>query len=249
MGQGQIHFSARFTGLGPLSMVIPPAFPLTEADRLRQLACRGTFEAHLTVRADGPEQGEAFARLCAELGAKCVLIELARGENRSQPMTASFHRGELPAVLAEVEALHARLWQGGFPVVRVKLEAVATNPGVPATDDEAARLPGGYFEFHAKLRLPADADLEPLCRVCDRHGAHLSHNDRKRREDGAERFVTLRVYGAGRDRATQAYEALLRDVTGAGFVVVGQQREFTLYDGRADLDAGWLGAPGGEGGS
>ena len=100
-----------------------------------------------------------------------MLIELARGVSPSQPMTASYHRGTLEEVLPEVEALHARLWEGGFPVVRVKLEAVAANPGVPVTDEEAAALPDGYFEFHAKLRLPAcrvaaqearDADLEPL---------------------------------------------------------------------------------------
>jgi hypothetical protein len=178
------------------------------------------------------------------LGVKCVLIELARGVSRSQPMTASYHRGDLPAVMEEIEALHERLWQGGFPVLRVKLEAVATNPGVPVTDDEAAAWPEGYFEFHAKLRLPAGADLEPLRQLCDRHGAHLSRNDRKRDEDGgAERFVTLRVYRTGRERAAAAYEALLRDLAAAEFTVVSQQREFTIYDGRADLDAGWLGGP------
>jgi hypothetical protein len=224
-------------------MSTPPAFPPAQAERLRKLPCRGTFEAHLTVRPDGPERREAFRRLCAGLGVKCVLIELARGVSRSQPMTASYHRGPLAEVLEEVEALHARLWEGGFPVVRVKLEAVATNPGVPLTDDEAATLPEGYFEFHAKLRLSADADLDPLRALCDRHGAHLSRNERKRDDAGAERFVTLRVYRAGRERASAAYEALLRDLAAAGLQVVGQQREFTVYDGKADLDAGWLDTP------
>jgi hypothetical protein len=225
-------------------MLIPDAFPAAQAERLRQLPCRGTFEAHLTVQADGHERREAFRRLCAELGVKCVLIELARGVSRSQPMTASYHRGNLPDVMKEIEALHTRLWQGGFPVVRVKLEAVASNPGVPVTDDEAAAGPEGYFEFHAKLRLPGGTDLEPLRVVCDRHGAHLSRNERKRDEDGtAERFVTLRVYKAGRERAAAVYENLLRDLTASSFEVVSQQREFTVYDGRADLDAGWLASP------
>jgi hypothetical protein len=225
-------------------MSIPSAFPAAQAERLRKLSCQGTFEAHLTVGADGPQQREAFRQLCADLGVKCVLIELARGVSRSQPMTASYHRGSLPEVMQEIEALHTRLWQGGFAVVRVKLEAVASNPGVPVTDDEAAAWPEGYFEFHVKLRLPANADLEPLRDLCDRHGAHLSRNDRKRKEDGqAERFVTLRVYSAGRERATVACEALLGDLAADHFQVVSQQREFTVYDGRAELDAGWLDAP------
>jgi hypothetical protein len=150
-------------------------------------------------------------------------------------------------VLEEVEGLHTRLWEGGFPVVRVKVEAVATNLGVPLTDEEAAALPEGYFEFHAKLRLPTDADLEPLRALCGRHGAHLSRNERKRDDAGAERFVTLRVYRAGRVRSAAAYEALLRDLAAASFEVIGQQREFTVYDGKADLDAGWLDAAAGRG--
>jgi hypothetical protein len=223
-------------------MAIPPAFPPAQAKRLHQLPCWGAFEAHLTVQADGPERREDFRRLCADLGVKCVLIELARGVSRSQPMTASYHRGGLPEVMREVEGLHARLWEASFPVVRLKLEAVVTNPGVPVTDDEAAALPEGYFEFHAKLRLP-EADLEPLRALCGRHGAHLSRNDRERNDDGTlERFVTLRVYRAGRERALAACEALLSDLAEARFQVIGQQREFTVYDGHAELDAGWLGS-------
>ena len=30
------------------------------------------------------------------------------------------------------------------------------------------------------------------------------------------------------------------DLEAAGFTVVGKQSEFTVYDGRAELDAGWL---------
>lgn len=211
-------------------MTRPPAFAsgLREAQR----AFRGTFEAHLTVEADSAERVAAFRSLCEELGVKCVLIELARGQSRSQPMTASYHRGALGDVTREIEQLHAALWDGGFPVVRVKVEAVVPASGLSAED--VAAFPDGYFEFHAKLRLPATTDLDALQAICVAHGAHLSRNDRKRDPRGAaERFVTLRGDPVAFDRLVVALEA-------AGHAVVGTKRELTVYDGRLELDAGWL---------
>jgi len=217
----------------------PAAFSAATAERLRATACRGSFEAHLTVDAADLDRRTAFEARCGELGVKCVLIELAAGVHRSQPMTASYHRGELGAVLGEIESLHAALWQSGFPVVRVKIEAAAMNPGVPITDEEAAAI-DGYFEFHAKVRLPDASDVTALRELCETRSAHLSRNDRKRDEHGAERFITQRVYRAGRTRAANEFDALLRDLARAGHAVVSMKREYTIYDGKLELDAGWL---------
>lgn len=176
------------------------AFPADAAERLRGLGCAGVFEAHLTVGAADDAARERFRLLCERLGVKCVLIELARGASRSQPMTASVHRGDAAAAMAEVEALYAALGAAGFAVTRVKLEADARNAGVPEADADA--VDGTYFEFHAKVRLPLGADLAPLAGVCAEHGAHLSRNSRAvARHDGTEhRFVTLRVAGRGAGR-------------------------------------------------
>src|SRR5947207_2833568 len=105
-------------------------------DRLRGQSGRGTFEAHVTVTADDLAASERFRALCGELGVKCVLIELPAGVTRSQPMTSTYHRGELAEVVAEVAALARSLRQGGFEVVRLKLEAVVTNEGVPQDDEQ-----------------------------------------------------------------------------------------------------------------
>jgi len=75
-----------------------------ETDILARLTghpCRGTFEAHVTVEAADLAARERFGALCAELGVKCVLIELPEGVTRSQPMTASYHRGDMAGVLAD----------------------------------------------------------------------------------------------------------------------------------------------------
>ena len=192
----------------------------------RALAVRGVFEAHLTVETS---RAADFAALCVSLGVKHVAIELAAGAHASQPMTASYHRGELAAVVAEIDSLHAKILEAGFAIVRVKLEAMLSNDGLPEGGD-------GYFEFHVKVR---DPELERLAAICKRHDARLSRNDRKHHE----RFVTMRVYGAGRIAAEQKLDALLAALTAEGHTVAGVAREYTIYDSRIELDAGWLEPP------
>jgi hypothetical protein len=213
-------------------------------EELRGQAGRGTFEAHVTVEAPDLPGRERFRALCERLGVKSVLIELPRGQTPSQPMTSSYHRGELAEVVEEVAGLAGVLRGEGFPVTRVKLEAVVTNEGVPRTDEESRRLPlSNYFEFHVKVTLPAEADLEPLRALCARHDAHLSRNAFRQGEGRQERFATLRLYGMGGDRAGGRFEALREELTTAGYVLSNSLREYSLFDSNLALDAGWLPGP------
>lgn len=211
-------------------------------EALRDVPITGTFEAHVTTTADSPDDRERFRDLCRELGVKCVLIELPEGETRSQPMTASYHHGPLSEVTAQVADLAREVRDAGFPVVRVKLEAIATNDGVPDTDADAGlHPPTNYFEFHVKLALPVGADLDRLRECCAKHDARLSRNALKTDRDGrTERFVTLRCYRVGRRRAFANFDSLVDDLTEAGFVIVNRQREYSIYDSAATLDAGWI---------
>ena len=68
---------------------------------------------------------------------KCIWIELPQGATPSQPMTSSYHRDKLSDVIGEVADLAAVIRRSGFEVSRVKLEAVTTNEGVPASDTAA----------------------------------------------------------------------------------------------------------------
>jgi hypothetical protein len=214
-------------------------------DRLRGQPGAGTFEAHFTVQAADLAERERFRAACAELGVKCVLIELPHGQTRSQPMTATYHRGSLAQVVEEVARLARALADRGFAVTRLKLEAVVTNDGVPASDDEARGFPpGNYFEFHVKVALPAGADLDVLRQLCRQHGAHLSSNALKRDDEGrTERFATLRVHGVGRRTAEARFDVLLDALTGAGYTLSNKLREYTIYDSNAAADAGWIDAP------
>jgi len=67
--------------------------------RLQGVTSSGTFEAHVTVTALADR--ERFQAICANLGVKSVLIELPEGSTPSQPMTSSYHRGDLQAVVAQ----------------------------------------------------------------------------------------------------------------------------------------------------
>ncbi|HEY0255165.1 MAG TPA: hypothetical protein VGC41_26740 [Kofleriaceae bacterium] len=190
---------------------------------VRSLPMRGKFEAHITVAGGGD-----LEPLCKQLGVDYVAIELASGVHASQPMTASHHEGVIADVVDEVNALAARIAAAGFVITRTKLEAEASSEGVPLGEHD------GYFEFHVKVRV-AGREAE-LVAIAAAHGARLSRNNRRANEDG--RFVTMRVYRLGRVAAEEKLAALLEAL--AGFAVVGIAREFTVYDSRVELDAGWL---------
>ncbi len=222
-----------------------PTPDATLAAQLPQRELDGTFEAHLTVTATTDAERERFRAWCRDAGVKCVLIELSHGTSRSQPMTASHHHGRLGDVCIELAALTARLRQAGFDVIRTKLEAVAAMAGLPNTDEDAAAWPAEtYFEFHVKLLLPIDVNLDAVAAVCAAHQAHLSRNALKREADGrSERFVTLRCYGVGRTRAFAAFDSLCADLAAADWQLGQRIREFSLYDSAAVLDAGWTSTP------
>lgn len=227
-------------------MTTPPHLP--EQDMLIQLHHQegaGTYEAHVTIRAEDATTRDRFREWCRILGVKCVLIELPEGETRSQPMTASYHHGSLANVVAEVGTLTQRVRGAGFAVQRLKLEAVATNEGLPETDADVGNCPeGNYFEFHVKLLLPPDAATDRLKTLVATHEARLSGNAFKARPDGtSEQFVTQRVYRAGRNRAFAQLAALVDDLAAAGFEVIHQLKEYTIYDSAVNLDAGWLDPP------
>ncbi len=204
----------------------------------------GAFEAHLTVAARSEAELRRFRAFCDVASVKCIFIELGRGAEPFQPMTASHHRGTLRQVLEEVRAMARALAAEGFDVTRLKLEALGKNREIPEDDVTARAQPTHYFEFHVKVLLPSgDTHVDVLRARCEPHGAHLSRNARKVREDGAsERFVTLRVYGLGRANAEARFSALLEDLAGTGLKLTQRSREWTVYDSNHALDRGWLGA-------
>lgn len=201
------------------------------------------YEAHVTVAARDRETVARFGETCRSLGIKPILIELPEGATPVQPMTATHHRGPFETALAEARSVAARLAEAGFEVVRVKVEALGRSPEAPETDAEAALRPDLYFELHGVVALAPGDDGRALASLVARYGARLSTNALK---GGARRYLTQRVYGAGRATAEARFEALLAAARGAGYPLSRVRRELTVYDSNLALDAGWVPMPGEE---
>lgn len=220
-------------------------------DHLRGRTNAGTFEAHVTVGTNegGETDLEAFRAACAELGVKCISIELPEGATRMQPMTGSFHRGELLEVQQEVVTIARALVKKGFTVVRTKIEAHGRLEWTPQTDEEAQRAPStSYFEFHMKLALPSHVDIAPIARRFKEIGAHLSRNAHRPAVSASgagasaivEHFVTVRAHRVGRATAEARFAALCEEVERAGYAVRNRIREYTVFDTNVQLDRGWI---------
>ncbi|MFE6868773.1 hypothetical protein ACFVFS_19710 [Kitasatospora sp. NPDC057692] len=199
----------------------------------------GDFEVHLTVR---PGDAEALTAWAADHGLKSTHILLARGAAPSQPMLTLRTAGPLDEVAATAARTARRLTGAGFAVLRTKIEAAPWADGVPAEDaDAAAHGPARYFEHHVKLLLPGPAPASGLADLAVRHGAHLSHNPRRVREDGhREWFVTQRCRRVGLATAGRRLEALLAELAADGHRIASVEREFVAVDSDEALDAGWL---------
>ena len=217
----------------------PPAAARSSADATAgghgEPGFDGEFETHLTVAAG---RGEALQRFAAAHGLKCLQIELARGAQPLQPMLSWRSRGVLAQQRAQADAVAAQLRAQGLAPLRIKIEAAPGNRDVP--QDDADAVAGRYFESHIKLLLPADADLAALAERAQRHGAHLSRNALRRREDGLdERFLTQRSRGGAR-RALAELGALLAALDAAGLRRVCVETEYVVYDDNLAVDDGWI---------
>jgi hypothetical protein len=200
----------------------------------------GAFEVHLTVR----EPVDRLAEFARRHALKFSHIMLDRGDTPSQPMVTFSAQGELAAVRRQADRWCRRLRAASLVPVRVKIEAAPWNVGVPQTDDAATDQPAGrYFEHHIKLLLP-DASVARLIELTDlvtAHGARLSSNARRLREDGVqERFVTQRCFHVGRATAAQRLDELTDELHRRGQQIAEVEAEYVVEDSRMQLDGGWL---------
>ncbi|MFC7241896.1 nucleotidyl transferase AbiEii/AbiGii toxin family protein [Catellatospora aurea] len=201
----------------------------------------GDFEIHLTV---SEYQMRALAEFAARHQVKFVHVVLDRGARRSQPMLTLTGSGTLADQHALAKQWRKRLRDAMLHPRRTKIEAAPWCTGVPATDADAAAEPAGrYFEHHVKLLLPAEdvASLLAVATLVEQHGARLSRNARRVRDDGRqERFVTQRCHGVGLDSARDRLDRLIAALREASWEIASVEQEYVVHDDRLSLDADWL---------
>jgi hypothetical protein len=192
-------------------------------------------EFHLTTTPLTTNELTGFEALCQRVGGKALLIELARGQHAQQPMLSLVKTDVDPAAaLVAAKQLAKQFEEGGYPVLRLKLE-------VPAWGAARARLAqfpavSTYYEWHGRVAYEREKALRAWC---EQHAVHLSANALRHRPD--VRFVTLREFGQVTQFAARV-AAVRAGLAANGWQVAKQQAEFCFFDSRVSLDAGWLNA-------
>lgn len=212
-----------------------------------------TFELHTftAIRPDGPTI-ELFRSSCA--GApepmKALLLELDFvGQGFVGVLQSSrYVQGDLEDA---VEAIHrdaAVLSAAGLPVLREKIEAVATSPCVPpdAADPRAADI-DKYFEIHILFsprggevtEAHEQALLEASRGMSERLGRPVPRSFNAFKPH--LRFLNLRSYGVGLAEARADVERVCAAVEATGLWERTKViEEYVCFDTNRGLDRGWL---------
>lgn len=190
------------------------------------------FEIHLTTRELASGEAPVFRQVCAEAGVKPLLIELAKGDSKIQPMVSFVvNETDLNSALETAGRQKAVFIRQGFPIHRTKVEIPAK---LASFVDRSGVASAPYFEWHGKVDFVFPEQLEKLC---IENRAHLSKNSLQK--EGFTRFVTLREYGSG-----DVFNARVKTLSGMlekeGWKLHKQEFEYCIYDDRVALDSGWL---------
>lgn len=225
----------------------------------------GRFELHVFVQPldPPPEVVAAFRRACesADPAMKALLLQLDYvGRGFVGVLQSSrYVEGNIATATAAVRADAEVLRAAGLTVMREKVEAVATNDGVPHRREQA--LPTSatrYFELHVLIggtgsasssdsspgSRPLDDDDMTALRAVSRAFAAklarpvpLSFNALK----PSQRFLNLRASGVGVEEALGLVDDLRVAVEASGLLQVTKViAEYICFDSHRAVDNGWL---------
>jgi hypothetical protein len=213
----------------------------------------GLFEIHVFVEPLDPSDDRvaAFRTACASAPApmKALLLELDYvGKGFVGVLQSSRYVEGDVAVAREAARTDAEVLRAaGFTVIREKVEALASDPGVPRDANDAAQSPADrYFEFHLLIdgnRGPLSEDDMRGLRALSTEFAErfarpvpLSYNALK----PAQRFLNLRARQCGLAEAMRPVDELALAIASRGLLVKKTIAEYICFDSNRAVDNGWL---------
>ena len=211
----------------------------------------GLFEIHITVH---PNQGfyKLWAYVNANKNMKLILAVSDTGEFKEQYMISKWKNGKYRDVVARADEIANEMRSQGINVVRVKVESMAHNDGVPIEEDEFTTFMENskdligkpYFEFHAKVDLRS-MDLEDfenwIAKVKNNFGSDTYIATSTNICGSKLPLLTIRIYNHGRKYAIETKDNILESFKDAGFKILDSiQQEFSVYDTNDKVDDGWL---------
>lgn len=208
-----------------------------------------TFEAHLFVGPINPstELQQNFVRMSRALGMRALNLGL-NFENaglNTVLQTTKYYKVASPLQALEQMVIDAEKLSEHFEVIRIKLESLASNNGIPQTDAEALNIPGDtYFEYHIKLK---DVEINQI------NDDKLKALSLKLTQDlnikvpfscnnlpDYQRFLNARTYKLGFENSFALVDRIKNAIIENGFLIDRIVSEFIAYDTNKALDSGWL---------
>lgn len=216
----------------------------------------GLFEIHITVD-HTTKSGfyNLFKYVSKNDGMKLILAVAKDGDYPNQYMISKFKNGTEQEVIDRALQIKEGMIKKNIEVLRVKVESMAFNEGVPVTDEDYKkydinRIGRPYFEFHAKIKTENITELEEVIislreilerwkenEVCKSTFIALSFN-----LCGSKiPLLTIRVYNHGRHTSIGIKDFILNYLKIVTYHIIDAiQQEFSVYDTNDSLDKGWL---------
>lgn len=216
---------------------------------------RGIFEIHITVGTEGDSLHRLWKYCSVRPTIKIVLAVADEGRVKNQYMISKYKSGTTAQMISTARLMASQLKSAGLTILRVKVEAMADNDGVPRSDADMDRYlsvtdkmenPNPYFEFHTKIVVGKDHVYRDLQQTLSEFQSTCGHrrvfaNVSINLCGSKVPLMTLRIYDMGRDRAYAIKDRLFEFVKSRGFRMDGKtQYEFSVYDSNESIDEGWL---------
>lgn len=169
--------------------------------------------------------------------AKVMATATSTGVAPRQPMVSGFMISCTPAEAKELaDQLVLYLSDRGLNVIRSKVEVLVT---LEKLDGGEAVSGDDYYEAHIKVgsSMPSPDDYHRLAELCLGHGTQLLLNPYSIK---MAPVTTMRSYDCTADEFSRRHQALLDDLTKAGFQQYKVHMERGVYDSNPFTDQGWL---------